>query len=109
MVLTDAFARIHLWLQLWVSAEDGRQDPGKPIKSHGKLGFEYCVPGVVTAQSDVSSLILLPFSGCQHTLSHHCFLCWRPLDGPCVSMDIFGFSYTEAVIDWVWVWCSWTW
>lgn len=61
-MLTDAFPRLILvWVQLWVSAEDGRQDPGKPIKSHGKLGFEYCVPGVVTAQSDVSSLIVSIF------------------------------------------------
>lgn len=39
--------------QLWVSAEDGRQDAGKPIRSHGKLGFEYINPGIIAAQSEV--------------------------------------------------------
>lgn len=47
--------------QLWVSAEDGRQDPGKPIKSHGKLGVEYVLPDVLAAQADVSA---------HHHLSH---------------------------------------
>ena len=44
---------ISIHIQLWVSAEDGRQDAGKPIRSHGKLGFEYINQGVIAAQSEV--------------------------------------------------------
>jgi hypothetical protein len=37
-----------------VSAEDGRQEPGKPLHSFGKLGVQYTVPALsVTADIDV--------------------------------------------------------
>lgn len=52
-ILGEASLDVDSKLKLWVSAEDGRQDAGKPIKSHGKLGVEYVSPGVLVAQSDV--------------------------------------------------------
>lgn len=52
-VLGEASLEVDPHLKLWVSAEDGRQDSGKPIKSHGKLGFEYVKPGAFTVESDV--------------------------------------------------------
>lgn len=52
-ILGEASLDVDSKLKLWVSAEDGRQDVGKPIKSHGKLGVEYVSPGVLVAQSDV--------------------------------------------------------
>lgn len=52
-VLGEASLDVDSKLKLWVSAEDGRQDTGKPIKSHGKLGVEYVSPGILSALSDV--------------------------------------------------------
>ena len=34
-----------------------RQDAGKPLRSHGKLGCEYVNPGVLVAQADVRGCI----------------------------------------------------
>mmetsp|Transcript_7806 Transcript_7806/g.7984 ORF Transcript_7806/g.7984 Transcript_7806/m.7984 type:complete len:287 (-) Transcript_7806:215-1075(-) len=43
-VLAEASLQQTENLKLKVSAEDGRQEPGRPLQSLGKLGFEYSFP-----------------------------------------------------------------
>lgn len=53
-ILLEASYHVHDKVKLLVSAEDGRQEPGKPLHSFGKIGIEYEVPAVaVTADVDV--------------------------------------------------------
>lgn len=40
-IILDAAMKLNQNLKLTVSAEDSRQEPGKPLHSFGKLGFEY--------------------------------------------------------------------
>lgn len=40
-------------LKLVACIEDGRVEPGKPLHSFGKLGFDYCHKDKVSAQGDV--------------------------------------------------------
>jgi len=48
----EAAMALNPFLKLTVAAEDSRQEPGKPLHSYGKVGFEYRNPMVLLA-SDV--------------------------------------------------------
>lgn len=45
----EASYRVHDSVKLLVSAEDGRQEPGKPLHSFGKVGVEYSVPNIAVS------------------------------------------------------------
>lgn len=51
----EACMKLNDSVKLTVAAEDSRQEPGKPVYSFGKLGFEYKVPllGILAADVDV--------------------------------------------------------
>mgnify|MGYP003385142633 CR=1 FL=1 len=51
-VSMEACMKLNDATKLTVAAEDSRQEPGKPVYSFGKLGFEYRIP-LCTITSDV--------------------------------------------------------
>jgi len=53
-ILMEAALKTSTFSKFTVSAEDGRQEPGKPLQSFGKLGCEFVLPKVsLTADVDV--------------------------------------------------------
>jgi hypothetical protein len=53
-ILAEASVQVNEAVKLLVSAEDGRQEPGKPLHSFGKIGVEYSHPMLgVTTDVDV--------------------------------------------------------
>jgi len=53
-IMAEASLNTSQNLKFTAAAEDGRQEPGKPLQSSGKFGVEYCVPSLhLSADIDV--------------------------------------------------------